>query len=327
MVAMDELERRIRAANPSPVDRDAPLSERAEQELSVLLTTPRASAVAGRVPRRRPAIIMPTIAAAVAVLLTVGVLNLLAPRPAAASAPPLLEAVPLGEDADTVLGRLSTMARSNNTETSSAAIASETWSAELTPTGTATFVQPRDVVRTRASDLSGSAVTRAGAVRWGIVSGATPPAPGTILERFDYGPGEFPLLFPKAPPDSATELQAYLTQYLGLDASAPTGEVFRAIVDLRNEWELTGPQTAAVLELLRDRPDVAALGTVTDRLGRTGIAVATQTRLDGAFRDLLIFAPGTAQLLSAEDVYLGGIPDLKLESPTVMNYIAWKDTP
>ena len=37
---MDELERRIRAANPHPIQRDDALGERAERELALLMSEP-----------------------------------------------------------------------------------------------------------------------------------------------------------------------------------------------------------------------------------------------------------------------------------------------
>ena len=221
------------------------------------------------------------------------------------------------------------MARANPTAAPSTVIAAETWSAELTPgADEVTFVQPREIVRTRNDDLSGSVVTRAGEVRWGVVpDGQAPAQPGTVLEENDFGPGDYPMLFPSPPPDAAAELQGYLAQTVGITETSTTGDIFRATVDLRNEWSLNGSQTAALLDLIATRDDVTVLGTVTDRLGRTGIALATDTRFDGAFRDILIFDPDTANLLAAEDVYLGGIDDIQLEAPSVLNYTAWKDTP
>lgn len=329
---MDDLERRIRAANPHPIDRDAPLSERAERELAALLVTPRETqeSRSRRLPAsRRLTIAATTIAATLLVVLTVGIANLLVVRPAAASSPPLLIPTPIAESTDAVLGRLTTMARANPTTAPSAVIAAETWSAELTPgADEVTFVQPREIVRTRNDDLSGSVVTRAGEVRWGVVpDGQAPVQPGTVLEENDFGTGEYPMLFPAPPPDDADELQGYLEQTVGITQASTTGDIFRATVDLRNEWSLDGGQTAALLELIATRDDVIVLGTVTDRLGRTGIALATDTRFDGAFRDILIFDPETATLLAAEDVYLGGIDDIQLEAPAVLNYTAWKDTP
>lgn len=326
---VDELERRIRAANPDPTNRHMPLSERAERELTLLLATPRDLSAAKPLPKRWVTIMAATIVAVVAILLTVGLPNLLSPRPAAASTPPILETTPVAGSPVFVLERLSELARTSPAETRSADIAAETWSAELTPTThKVTFVQPRDIVRTRENDKSGSVIIRAGQVRWGMVGeGEKPAIPGTQLERFDYGPGAFPMLFPVPPPTDPAALSDYLAKYLGVDASAGTGELFRAVQDLRNEWELDGSQSAALLNLLAERNDIEVLGNVTDRLGRAGTALATDSRMGGAFRDILIFATATARLLSAEEVYLGGIPDIQLTPPIVMNYIAWKDTP
>ena len=93
---------------------------------------------------------------------------------------------------------------------------------------------------------------------------------------------------------------------------------------MRYERTLTGPQTAAALDLVAGLSDVTLAGTVTDRLGREGIAIQTE-RASGTHRILLIFSPETGLLLSSESIYLGGIPDFSLEYPTVINYFAWKD--
>lgn len=319
---MDELERRIRDANPHAVRRTDPLSERASRELAVLLAEPRAP----RVPRWRTPLLISSAAAALVIALAVAA-SVLAPR-AAVAAPPLLEAAPVSFSAHAVLERLAMNARTDSAPRPSGLIVAETWSADVTAATRSVFVQPREVVRSRATDLGGEITVYAGEVRWGSVpAGYRAPSPGTELERQTFAAGEFPLLFAQAPPDSATELAAYFETYLGTDRSTNAGELFRAITDLRNEWALTGAQTAAVLELVNGLPGVTVAGEVTDRLGRAGMAIATETRSDGAFRDLLVFDRQTGALLSAEQVYLGGIPGIDLDSPTVLDYTAWKDTP
>lgn len=323
---MDELERRIRAANPHPISRKDPLSERAERELAILLAEPPARAAA-RTPRWRAPLFVSTAAAVLVVALAVAASLLLAPR-AAIAAPPLLMPTPITGSADSVFERLTMNARATAVSLPNDLIAAETWSADitLTPDTLSTYVQPREVVRTRTADLAGEIVVSAGEVRWGSVpAGAQAPAPGTELERQTFGVGEFPLLFTQPPPRDAAGLLAYFATYAGTSESTSAGGFFRAIVDLRNEWTLTGQQTAAVLEFIRTLPDVTVAGEVTDRLGRTGVAIATESRSDGAFRDLLIFAPDTGALLSAEQVYLGGLPDVHLPGPTVLDYTAWKD--
>ncbi|WP_454129378.1 CU044_5270 family protein [Microbacterium aurum] len=324
---MDDLERRLRAANPVTVRRGAPLTPRAERELRVLL---------GQAPPRRsrgrawnaPAGML-AVAAVVLALLAVVIPVSLVPQPAAAVAPPALEIIPTEEDALVVLARLSSVARATKGAPSSSRIESETWSADVTVAQSkwATHVQPREVTRTRAADLSGAIVVRAGEVRWGVPpAGSDIAEPGAELEHYEYPAGEFPLLFPQAPPTTADALQRYLDTALGADALMTTGDYFAAVQDLRTEWVLSGPQTAAILDILASRHDVTVLGGVSDRLGRAGIAIATETRMGGAFRDLLIFDADTGALLAGEESYIGAIDGVQIEPETVLSYTAWKET-
>lgn len=323
---MDELERRIRAANPYPVRRNDLLSERAERELATLLAEPPGRLVANTRRWRAPLFVSGA-AALLVLVVAVAASLLLAPR-AAMAAPPLLEVTPLAGSTDSVIERLTMNARSAVTSDPTDLIAAETWAADitLTPDKLSTFVQPREIVRTRTSDLAGEIVVYAGKIRWGSVPvGGQSLIPGTELERQIFTAGQFPLLFTQAPPSDAAELPAYFATYLGTSEHTSTGEFFRAIADLRNEWTLTGPQNAAVLEFIRHLPDIVIAGEVTDRLGRAGVAITTESRSGGAFRDLLIFAPDTGVLFSAEQVYLGSLPDVQLPADTVLNYISWKE--
>jgi hypothetical protein len=203
----------------------------------------------------------------------------------------------------------------------------ETWSMDILvdPNEQTTFVQPREVVRTRDADLAGEVVVSAGSVRWGSVPQDATPPPGEELERHSYEAGSYPLLFPTPPPSDEPTLRAYLSTALGLTADSTAGDYFRAVQDLRNEWPLSGPQCATVLDLVAVLPDVELLGEVVDRLDRPGLAFSTSTRMGGAFEDVLIFSPDTGCLLSAEEVYLGGLDEVALDERTVTNYTAWKE--
>lgn len=105
-----------------------------------------------------------------------------------------------------------------------------------------------------------------------------------------------------------------------------TGNYFATIAELRNEWPVQGPQAAAVLDLIDTLPEAVLLGAVTDRRGRSGIAIAiaTATRWGGTFRDILVFDPETGALTSSEVVYLGGHPEIDIPDDTVMSYAAWR---
>lgn len=320
---MDELERRIREANPAPVRRNTPLSARAEADLRDILSD---SSGARRFGWRRAAIWSATVAASLALVLT-AVVQFTAPR--AAASPPPLEFTPIADSVATVLERLGEMASQNDTSPSASVIVSETWSLDITvdETETSTFVQPREITRTFRSDGSAEIVVRAGDVRWGFVADDGQAAtPGTVLERNLFAATENPRLFSNPPPSSSgAELRNYLDSVFGFTVESTTGEYLRAIQDLRNEWALDGPQTAALTELLASLPDVAVFGETTDRLGRAAIAVGTSTRAGGAFEDVLLFDMVTGALIASEDIYLGGDPSIDLPSTTVVNYIAWKD--
>jgi hypothetical protein len=131
-------------------------------------------------------------------------------------------------------------------------------------------------------------------------------------------------MMPDGPPDTADALHAAMDASFGYGADTPTGWYFSGLYALRTEWALTGPQAAAVLEFIGTLPDVELLGEVTDRLGRTGIALATETAQDGAFRDVLVFDPETGNIISYESTYLGGHPDIDLPVDSVQNFTAWK---
>lgn len=329
MRTVDELERIIRDANPHRVRRGSGVSDRGERDLGAILAEPRS---APPVPLRpqRVGVIVSTVAAAITLLLSVATLVALQPRPAAAFSPPLLEVQPTEGNATAVLGTLSMIARSGTIDSATRVeIEVETWSMDIMiePNEQTTFVQPREIVRTRDADLAGEVVVSAGSVRWGSVPpDMTPPPPGEELERHSYEAGSYPLLFPTPPPSDEPTLRTYLSTSLGLTADSAAGDYFRAVQDLRNEWPLSGPQCAAVLDLLADLRDVELLGEVIDRLDRPGLAFSTSTRMGGAFEDVLIFSPDTGCLLSAEVIYVGGLDDVALAERTVTNYTAWKES-
>jgi hypothetical protein len=330
---MDELEHRLRAANPWPTRAAGDLSERAERELANLIdqehlapTTPRPAA--GRSTMRgrwRWPVAATVVAAALSVLAVFNIANV----PVATAAPPLLEFTPLDAPDDEVLAELSDRARAD-AATTSTLIRYESWSATIIPGADTTemFVQPEEVTSIRDADGAGTLTIRAGEPRWGPPPpGQTVKTPGEVTRRSVYRAGEFPQLFPDAPPaaPSADELNAYLHAHLEFPTPTTAGDYFGVIRDLRSEWRLSGPQNAAVIELLGSLPDVEVAGMVHDRLGREGIALVTATRYDGGFRDVLVLDPSTGALLTSEVEYLGGVDEVTLPYPTVLIYVAWKN--
>jgi hypothetical protein len=329
---MADLDDELRGANPLATRRTSPLSPRAQRELSELLaTTTEPTAEPITKPRRRA---LPTIgfAAAASIAMTLAVVfavtNLGQAGQTSVAAPPPLVTTPLGDDLGEVLAGLAERARAETSPaTSTQTIRLETWSVQVDADSPVSpyYVQPEEIEKVWLPDHSGTWRSWAGDIRYGTApTGDNRVAPGTTLRDDAYAAGEFPLSYPEAPPDDALELDSYIRSAGDFPGRPEAFEYFWAIEGMRFEWSLTGTQTAAALDLLAELPEVTLAGSVTDRLGREGIAIETE-RDGGTHRMFLIFSPETGLLLSSETVYLGGIPDNALEYPTVLNYFAWKD--
>lgn len=327
---MDDIEKRMRESRPDLGERDGALSSRAQADLDAILSAevPRKSGL--RIPRwAPPAGIAAAAAAALAVVFSV--VQLAVPSPSVA-APPPLQTAPVDEPLGDVMRRLSTLAEEHLPATGSPVeqtLRYEAWysNVEVEADRTSYFVQPVEIIQSRNADWSGSITTLAGDVRWGTPSENNPSQkPGTAIDEMTFAAGEFPMIYSEPPPSDPVALRDYFLA-AGWDPNSTAGDWFNAIQQLATDWQLDGPQTAAVIEFLGELPDVRVAGAVTDRLGRAGIAIDTEGRLDGAFRDTLVFDSTSGKLLSAEAMYLGGIPDLKIPYPTVFSYVAWKDTP
>ena len=330
---MDELERRIRAANPLPTVRNAPLSARAEAELQALVATEPMRTEATPI-HRRPRYARSLLGGMVAALV-IGVLivtgNVVQGPSASADGLAILEQTPIDGTIGDIIDGMIMASRANTGPGSSSKrkISFESWSANITVGEDASvdvFVQPQESERVWSDDLSGHIVSRAGSVKMGKVpKGVSEFAPGDVIFEDSFGPGEYPALFPKKPPTTGSAMRTYISDALGLTDESTAGDWFKAIQDLRTDWPLTNAQNAAVLELIKTLPGVTA-GAVTDRIGREGIALQTETRVGGKFRDMLIFDSVTGLLISAEEVYLGGVDDINLPAMTVFNYTAWRAT-
>jgi hypothetical protein len=123
----------------------------------------------------------------------------------------------------------------------------------------------------------------------------TPLAPresvGEIEADSDFRPIE------RVPAD-----RAGLADLLGV---AGGGELdLGALQDIYRDHILPTPTRSAVLTLLADVPGLHWRGRVTDRAGRSGIAVSYSPEVDG-MRNVLVFDPATGDLLAWETVNTG----------------------
>jgi len=115
----------------------------------------------------------------------------------------------------------------------------------------------------------------------------------------------------------------------GLAKSHPhygTFEWFTAVGDVWNTQVVSPRLQAGLLRMLADERELTNAGTVTDRIGRTGVAVSTESRNSGLnTRYTLIFDPNTGMLLDFEQVLLeaGKLP---VKVPATSSYTIWVTT-
>ena len=105
-----------------------------------------------------------------------------------------------------------------------------------------------------------------------------------------------------------------------------TFEWFTAVGDVWNGQVVSPRLQAGLLRMLADERQLTNAGTVTDRIGRTGVAVSTESSNSGLnTRYTLIFDPNTGMLLDFEQVLLeaGKLP---VKVPATSSYTVWITT-
>jgi hypothetical protein len=105
-----------------------------------------------------------------------------------------------------------------------------------------------------------------------------------------------------------------------------TFEWFTALGDVWNVQVVSPRLQAGLLRMLANERQLTNAGTVTDRIGRTGVAVSTESSNSGLnTRYTLIFDPKTGMLLDFEQVLLeaGKLP---VKVPATSNYTVWITT-
>jgi hypothetical protein len=103
----------------------------------------------------------------------------------------------------------------------------------------------------------------------------------------------------------------------------PAYQLIKIITDLHHQ--VVQPWLEAALwRVLAGQRDVRDLGTVVDRAGRMGDAVATTVGGDGNERLVLIISPSTGRLLGEEDIFLTNPGALNIRTfPMVTSYVAY----
>ena len=102
----------------------------------------------------------------------------------------------------------------------------------------------------------------------------------------------------------------------------PAVSTARGIADLYRWAAVDRDVRVAALRLLARTDKVLLRGTVTDRLGREGIAVSVDSQ-DHGTRDLLIFDQHTGWLLAYESIFLRKPEKLPVQVPAVFSYVLY----
>lgn len=264
--------------------------------------------------------------AAVVVALVVLIVTVAVPRPSFAVTPPLL---PFGSTTATSSEVLSAMAATLHDSPGPTpviqAIRVQMWSLNVVDAGDLpTIVVPEEVELMRASDGTRDVTVTAGVAYDGggrPVEGGGAPRPGTVLRTEHQGAGEYPYQFPDPPPASVPEMRDYLATFAGIPDAASADAYLVAIPQLLMEWQLAPQQESALVGVLAELPDIEVAGTVTDRLGRDGVAITAPAAAD--HRHTLILSAETGQILSFETLYVGH-DRTDIPSPAVIAYYAWE---
>lgn len=316
----------VRAAKPGTVRRTSPLSSKAVGELAEYRAAEQAlgNTTVGQVRalrRRNPWSwgIGSMVAAAVALLIVVTVVNL--PRPAFAATPPMLDAVPMTESSSSLLNEMAAM-RTGSTKLPTT-LTTHSWAlnSEIGDDGQIieSNTEPERIQTVFALD---------GSVHVTIVAAEPFPgqkheglvAPGTLLAEDVYAPGEYGLSVDDGPPNTSAEVGQYLIDFSG-NSSLTASQTIREIGNVATSLPLSPGQEAALLEHLASVDGITVVGEVTDRLGRHGIAFSGD---DGDYRQMLIVSPDNGALLAIETVYTGQDRS-DITSPAVVYYGAWEN--
>jgi hypothetical protein len=128
---------------------------------------------------------------------------------------------------------------------------------------------------------------------------------------------------PQAWPTDPAALRAQLAKS---HPNYGTFESFTAVGDIWSVQVVSPRLQAGLLRMLAGERELTNAGTVTDRIGRSGVAVSTESSHNGLkTRYTLIFDPKTGMLLDFEQVLLesGKLP---VKVPATFSYTVWITT-
>lgn len=330
----DDLESRLRAADPATVKRDDPISKRGQKLLTELKASDgRAAATPIRSPRRRT--LMPLYGAAAAAALVVGVVIAVGGGSDDYLQPPLITAsvdedaqtamtgladlaavgagTGVGADGDTVRVAYWTLAHGGEiaaTYTESA----DSLESSVDDDSMTTMDAPAEESAEESGDDSGDRFD--GSIELNSSSGADDSGEPEWVE---YAPGASDL------PVDVNAVGPYLSNILWMDDPSVVDYLFATRI-LLTEYVLTAEQESALLEFLAEQDGLDVMGRTTDRGGREAMVFRGSDGTDDApaeYEYLLLVSTTTGAILGMETVYVG--PEQEgLRSPSVVDFTIWE---
>ncbi|NEA33832.1 CU044_5270 family protein [Streptomyces sp. SID13031] len=325
----------LRHADPAAGLPDGPLDQRADDDLARILDEPTVAVPPSHRSVGRRAVLV-TVAA-----VTAGAIGLMvsdpfgAKTPAMAATPPMLgNVLGAGQPAGPALSRLADAAQKDRSLAGDGSgphvVRTESWSLSTRVDGKTVHsaVVPEITELSWNADRSGHISTQLGKPYYPSAeyesawkADGSRGKQGKTVRDETWQPGGYTPMFPNLPlPSQAAPLLAALKAGHPIDKLG-TGELMIAIEDLYRETQPSPEVRAALLQLLAARPDVIALGQLTDRAGRPAECFAVDSTLTGLpQRQLLMFSPTTATLLAGEDVLTEDAGQLEVRVPSVVSY-------
>lgn len=126
-------------------------------------------------------------------------------------------------------------------------------------------------------------------------------------------------------PTDPTALRQLIDQRAAANGGPTDYERFTIVGDLLRETVAAPQVRAALYRVAAGLGGVQLIGSMTDRAGRTGTAVAMTNDQSsrGLERRVLIFDPGTSMLLEEQDVLLHQVDWLDADPPIVIGYATY----
>ena len=332
---MDDLAKRLRAANPFA---KTPLSPEAQQTLDDIMAgrrIPRSTEDAASARPRRTVLPLIAMSSFALVTLVVAAVVVLRPQAAFAATPYPL---PLNATSATVQSLYDDLKKEVPMTSGSTSRRGATWDGWYVQLDAdrpaATFIQPQTTTIAWQPDLSATSTITAGAPLRPDGAAIEPlpadaPVPGSAIAKLTFAPGEFITPFLDAPPGNEAGMRAYLDTYLAegwpTDTTPTAGDYLDAVSYLMQFWTLDADAQRAALAVILSAPGVNVAGATTDRDGRSGLVLQFEpTEADPSHTAQLVIDTDSWRLLALEHLSVDGIPEFKIPAGSVTDYTLWR---